>query len=625
MDVFKDLLVEFVERRVRQSRERKRDIAARCGYKPSSFSQLMSGRLKAPRSSGTIITIAKALELDLSDTNRLLVAAGFSPVSVLEQVLDLEPAEHLGRALDGYASSLAAPDREALAELMKQDATALVGAWKGYLALRDDLYARLWPKLSEQMPQRYHDLYWPLRRLAARFYSHLALLEAASEHHTGAYSKALRAAGAALDAARIAEEPMVHCRCHVRLADINKALGHFTTAEEHYRAALEILDGWIDKTPVQSDWVMHWQARIGRKWATLYLFRGQPERAVPLLDDCIATFRRLGSDYELSRANYALGWAYSHLGRWEGALALYKQGLGLTEKLSEQREDGRSDPRQLLEGYLCLATVHWQLASQAPEHYEQMEEYLEQARVLLEGEAAKKWGGDVYHEVGRYHLLWGRLQQAYGGTSGFEAARQAFARGIAFHLGQERRDPARLASLHIAAGLLEQQDGKPEAALTKFEEARRWAESSDPPNTYYLANVSVYTCAIQLKSEEFAAVRTALITQARKACLGGRYWGSLAYLELICAKDAAQRIDEQAILRHSVQALVAAAKFNGQAVRQVEGDLDAMLKRLSGGRERRLALGNAIREELDALEPQMTSEESGYLGPTRKWLAQLNG
>ncbi|HVA19246.1 MAG TPA: tetratricopeptide repeat protein [Solirubrobacteraceae bacterium] len=440
--------------------------------------------------------------------------------------------------------------------------------------------------------------------MAARHYAHLALLEAATEHHIGAFRVALQAGNKALEAARLAQEPMAECRCHVRLADIYKARGRFRDAEYHYGEALRILRDWRPTSAAQQRWAIHWRARVNRKQGSLYLFRGEPDRALSLLEASIATFTELKSEYELARASYALGWAYSHLGQWDAATAQYAQGLELTRKLADRR--GHLDPRQMLEGLLCLATAHWQCG-----RVEKAACFLYKAQPFIDGEQSSRWGGQTYHEVSRYHLLRGRILLAKGGPENIQAARDAFQAGIDFHQTEERQDPGRLASLYNATGMLElvaqdrQRELDPEAlhnAVEQFAEALRWANASDPPNRYYVADVSVNACAAALQLEEVPERRLNLLRETQARCLEGPFWRQLARLELLWANECARAQDTAGLTAHGAQAIAYGMRFNRDVVDQeIIPRVEAIIDDLSIPVEQRPALLEATGRHLEAL------------------------
>jgi transcriptional regulator with XRE-family HTH domain len=78
-DEFSSLLRSFRERAGRS----RNNLAQEVGVDPSYLTRIEHGDREPPRLH-IVEALARALRLPLSDTNRLLVAAGFAPVSVVQ-------------------------------------------------------------------------------------------------------------------------------------------------------------------------------------------------------------------------------------------------------------------------------------------------------------------------------------------------------------------------------------------------------------------------------------------------------------------------------------------------------------------------------------------------------------
>lgn len=516
-----------------------------------------------------LLRMVRGLEMTDIEVNQLLSAAHYEPLQEHELV-GLKVARRMQEPMRSQAAKiLEFPDDDAMSELIGGEMDFFVAAWEGYLTVRADLYKRNWSEVSAQIDQGFREWFRPVRRQSARYYGYLSLLKVAADEYRGAFDEALRTARAALHAADVAADEMLTCRCHVRLGDIYKLIGRFQSATFHYDLAKQTVAGWTDRTPAQDVWARLWQARADRKIATMYLMWGQTKDAEKLLLASIREFERLGSLYERSRAAYNLGWAYSDLGRYEDARDSHAQGLDLTKTLAQNRD--WEDPRQLFEGYVSLGSDYLHLGD-----YRLARENLDRALWLVEptevDEETQKRAENLasFHEVGRLYLLLGKLHHYSDQFHDLEQAEVYLRQAEAYHAQRKVSDPARMASIYNALGLLYLTKARDVDtvldALDYFDSGLDWAGKSEPPVLFYQAACLVSKCAAYLRAhvwnDDTKGEAEAIASQAEQLCQQGEFWDHYARLGIIWATHYAALEEWTEMTSHAVQALIRARKFN---------------------------------------------------------------
>jgi len=595
---FASLLSRYVNDYVKRTGLTKRVIADRCEYNQSTFSRFLSGK-REPRARDQILRIARAIDLTPRETNHLLIAAGLSPVSELEEGLSDRAQHEVAAAIEGAAAALRMPDRAALAEVMRGDIAMLLGAWQEYLDQRMALYARDWQHVITRTSAGQHH-YEALRAIAARFLAYTQLLEAAAHHHAGDVEAAERSARSALRAALKADDAMLQCRCHARIGDINKIGSRFRDAKIAYAEAEECLF----RVPAEhADWTAIWQARLSRKRGTLALFQGQPLPACELIQNSIDKLEEIGRattspSYEFARAYLALGWAKKQMGDVDGAIEAHEMCLIYTRERSVHSAldrgqghggtpDGHPDHPGYIEAHLSLAADHLQI-----KQYDEVRLYLAHARGHLEqltgvdpdAVEPRGQGRPSYHELGRYYLLLGRYHRhADAGSEGMEMARRYLRWGRDFHLRIANKDAPRLASLYIAAARLELSEHNADVALRFTWDAERWANASDPPNLYYRAEALLLRYRASIEVEEDGRARDKAAADARAACLcliadARAHWHLLAQLDASVARERARLGDRTGFVEHAADALLAGVRHNSAVAMSMGERLRAIIE-----------------------------------------------
>lgn len=573
-DQFHELLESLIRTYMDTSGLTLEEVAKRCNYSASGLRFLRHGERK-PRDRGVVKAIASALELDATTTNRLLEAAGFALLSQSE-LIAFQESSLLHEGLHSEAARiLEPPDQDALSEVIAYEPNRFLTAWDGYLRARTALYERRWEEVSKMVDQGLTQWYLPLRQQSARYFGYLSLLKVAADEYRGALHEALYSAKQAVHAAEISEDAMLRCRCHTRLADIYKFSGRFKEAAIHYDRADEVLHAWKPPSPAQETWAKHWGARILRKRASHLLFQGKTDQAERDLLQSVQMLQDLGSRYELSRAYYNLGWAYSDQGKWDEAIDVHEKGLSLTNDLRDVRT--WRDSRQEFEGHLGLASDHLHKGE-----YVVAKQHLDDAERLTlpeenpPGERAIVENLKSFHEVGRLWLLQGKLYLQDETIRNFQTSKNYLDEALKFHEKEEVRDPARMASIHNALGLLylERGEGGDRInALNQFERALIYVEGSDPPLLYYHAASLVNMCQAYIRVHMIGEITVgevekivkdidAVMAKAEQLCARGKYWAEYTRLELTRAEHSGWLEEWGQLADHGALAMIYARNFN---------------------------------------------------------------
>ncbi len=361
---FGDLLHTFVGRDMRQRGRTKAQIAQMALLAPSTVVQ-WEKETRHPRKRDDLVRLIAVLELSDQEANQLLSAAGYTPTTVFQRTLHQDvtvAGEHIQELVRRATNKhLDGPDKDLIEWVMRDDLRRVVAAWTGYDQTRQSLDGRKWADVSSAAEHGFDRWHLPIRQSAARYYAYLCLQKIAADQHLSDFDSALKMAHQALRIAEIAADPPLQTRIHCRLGDICKFSGRYASSQQHYNQALRIVEHWRAADPrgrdegqdqVERRWMDHWEARIWRKNASLYLLQGRATEARALLDRAVMTFVRLGSEYELARPLFT-GLVIQRARPVVESLEAHAEGLKMIEKIDERR--GYPDTAQIVEGYLCLA------------------------------------------------------------------------------------------------------------------------------------------------------------------------------------------------------------------------------------------------------------------------------
>jgi tetratricopeptide (TPR) repeat protein len=570
---FGEVLRDLVAERQALSRVRKKDLAAAAGFSSSMFSHLLHGRRQAGSRDG-VLSIARALDLGPDDADRLLVAAGFAPLTPRDWQVQFRAAERLEmQAVADARRLLKPPEREVLTDLMVQDIGLFGDALTAFTHARRALYQRDWPNARRLADDGLKEYYWPLRLVAVRFLAHQLLVKATAEHHIGELQEASRTAKRALEAAAVAKDPISECLGHARLGDVQRARGDLEAARQSYDAALTVLRTWSAKVAFQRRWVEHWTARIRSKRATLFLLQGDAQRALPELEASLGTFSVHDHGYERARVLNSMAWAYSLLGLWDRAEECADAVLALSDTIEVEHHD----PKARLQAYLGLAGVALNMSN-----HRKALAALQRARTIVQEAERYEWAGVRFHEIGRLYLLLGTFYSAQSRFQDLLQAEEFFERALRLYEAATWRDATRLASVHIHYGHYHLLAGDPLSAYRHYSSALALSRETKPVNRYYQASALVERCHASLKLEEDRHQFEEEAAEASHACqiregttvsVPAELSRLRARLEMAWTRAAWQWEDDTAARRHLLEALRQAERFNRFVLREVWQDL----------------------------------------------------
>jgi tetratricopeptide (TPR) repeat protein len=562
---FAVMFSELVAEATRRLGKLKKQLAKDCELRPDRLSHLQAGSRRPTHVE--VLKIGRGLRLDEATLDRLLKAAGFSPMAT---------APGLATDAGVVAERLGSSERQmALAE-MERDLTLVRDAWEHYAGSQTRNQARDWADASRRH-QEGVELYWQLRAMAARFLSQVDLVAAAADPHLNRMAEAEARCEEGLEAAVVAGNRPFQVMLLARLASIKRLSSDYQAAGELYDQALEVLDGL--PATAHEEWRAYWQARIQRMQGMLELFQGHPMRALEKLEPSLAHFQSGEHWEELSQVCYGLGWAHGLRGDQDDAASWDRQGLEHAEMWN--RTSGHQDMRPLLQGHLYLGGDYLDLDDlvRARHHLEQATTILSQHPQLAE-----------YHEVGRVPLLQGRLAVREGDL---ELAHRHLREALRFFSG--RQEQMLLATAHNAMGDLHLAQGGAhlQRALDHYLKALLAARASRPPNTYYECAALINICRARIRAglpaAELATRRDAppgtedawdmqtLIDQARLIGRTHRYLNHRARLAVLEAEWAHQHDDEPTARRAARSALHLANNFGSPHLLAEVGDQLATL------------------------------------------------
>jgi len=568
---FGDLLHTFVGRDMRQRGRTKAQIAQRALLAPSTVVQ-WEKETRRPRKRDDVVRLVAVLELSDQEANQLLSAAGYTPTTVFQRTLhqDARAAEEHIQELVRRATNkhLDGPDKDLIEWVMRDDLRRVVAAWTGYDQTRQSLDGRKWAEVSSAAKHGFDRWHLPIRQSAARYYAYLCLQKIAADQHLSEFDSALKMAHQALSAAEVATDLPLQTRIYCRLGDICKFQGRYGSSQQYYTRGLKIIEQWRTADPrlrdegqdqVERRWMDHWEARIWRKKASLFLLQGRAADAKLLLDQAERTFVRLGSEYELARTHYSLGWSYSVLGQWRRAFVAHGEGLRIIERIDRRR--GYPDTAQLIEGYLCLASDCLHL-----EDFEQAEEHIQQAEGYLTLEPNMTATGRAHQYNSLFALIRARLYRETGSKT---SAEEDYSRALEIAVNRNSKSPSRLASIYNSWGVLYIKDGNFDEAMLRFTEAEGWARRCEPPNIYFLLGSLINQCAVLLLRGEDDYGIDLIVKKTQRLCDESKFPLDWIRLNGIVASRDAMRGNWHAMLIAVQKALSASARVEGSVTRRL--------------------------------------------------------
>jgi hypothetical protein len=551
---------EVVADIVRHQRMLKKELAAACRMRADRFSHLQSGlRRPAP---AEVESIVRGLRLDPAAADRLRQAAG------APRLEDVDEARSLAGNVD--------ESERALAQLrIEDDMLTVRRAWTLFVDVQARNLKHEWADVHAQHQEGMRR-YWELRAMAARYLAQVDLAAATARERLNLIGPARSAAREGLQAAIACESEQQQVLLHTRLGSIDQLCSDYESAGRHYEAALAVLDDWVlaeanggPRRVATREWCAHWKARLQRMLGWLELSMGRPDEALEWLERSVPQFRQSAHAYELSQVCYGKAWAHAMRGNVEAAASLNRRGLDYVGEDSAARD--RIDELALLQGHLYLGGNHMDTGD------------LPSARYHL-GEAARLAGNPQlaeYHEVGRVHLLLGKLETR---AQSWSTAREHLMRALEFY--SRREEQVLLSTVHRAIGdLLAASGGAPGAleSLHHYESALRAARASRPVNRYYecAALVSLYRTRVLagLPAPEHGGIEPDLAdldAVGAEASAIARENGYRNHLARIAAAEAAlalARGDQAGVERAAGRALHYAHNFNSQLLKEIRAEL----------------------------------------------------
>ncbi len=544
----------------------KKELAHDCGMRPDRFSHLQSGMRRPTHKE--VVQIGRGLRLDEAATNRLLETAGFPPLSSEEDQAE-DVSELVGR--------LPEPERPIARAEIEHDLQLVRRAWALYGSWQAENQARDWADASGRRADGI-ELYWELRAMAARVLGQVNLAAAAASPHLNRLAEAEQQCQEGLEAVTTSGSRPFQVMLLARLASIRRLRSDYEGAGHLYERALGVIDDWRrdDGAPARQRrdneaWRVHWTARVRRMQGTLELFKGQPADALGRLETSLEHFKSSRHRDELAQVCYGLGWAHGLRGDVERAASWDRRGL--EHAMEHNRATGREDQRSLLQGHLYLGGDYLDL-----QDLPRARAHLEQAQRLAGQRSLSQ-----YHEVGRVHLLLGKLQMLEGD---FERAHATLRTALEFFSAREEQ--VLLATAHNAMGdlYLRMGQGSLHRALDGYQRALRAARASRPPNTYYECAALVNICRVRVREAlpgpELAGVDPASETgqPVEKLLVSTRELGRLhgyrnhrARLAVVQADWALRRGDRDTAVRLADDAIHMAHNFSPQLLSEVHADL----------------------------------------------------
>ena len=577
---FSELLEGFLARDKKQRGRTKTEIAQKIGRAPSTLVQWEKGD-RRPTRREYVVRLVDVLELSDHEANQLLTAAGYAPATVFQRTLHQDAAaaeEHIQELVRRATNRhLEGPDKDLIEWVARDDLQRIVAAWTGYDQTRQDLDARKWTDVVSAAERGSDRWYRPVRQSAARYHAYLCLQKIAADQHLSEFESALKLAHDALRAAELASDLTLQCRIYCRLGDICKSGGRYASSERYYSRALRIIERWRGADPggrdeeqnrVERRWMDHWDARIRRKKASLYLLQGRATESKVLLDQAVTIFTKLPSDYELARTYYSLGWCYSVLGQWGKAFEAHDQGRQLTERIDDRR--GYPDTAQRVEGALSLANDCLHLGD-----FDQADIFIGQAEDELKSKISMTKGGSTTSNLPMHQynslfvLIKARFCRDHPVSPSFDLAESYFSRGVDIALSKPFKSPSRLSSIYNSWGVLDVRLGNFDKAISKFREAESWASSCEPENKYYLIGSLINQCVTLLLSGEDDYEFDGVLQKARRVCDQAKFPLDWIRLNSVIACREALRGNWRAMLIASRDAFIAAGRVDGIVTRRV--------------------------------------------------------
>jgi tetratricopeptide (TPR) repeat protein len=563
-------LEDLVAEATRDRRKLKKQLASDFRMRPDRLSHLLAGRRRPTEQE--VLDISRGLRLDEPRTRRLREAAGFrSPAGGPEVGPVVDVLDRLGSIEQAVAR-----------DEMELDLALVRQAWGHYVDSQARNQARDWGDASQRHREGL-ELYWRLRATAARFLGQVHLAASAADPHVNRVAEAEARCEEGLQAATMARSRPFEVMLMARLASIRRLRSDYEAAGKLYERALEALDGWAAEDdrdasrPANEAWRDHWRARIQRMQGVLELFQGHPARALRKLETSRVHFERDGHLEELAQVCYGLGWAHGLRGDLEEAASWDRRGLEYTELGNRNR--GREDERSLLQGHLYLGGDYLDLDDLA-----NARDHLENARDL-----AQRPHLSQYHEVGRVHLLLGKLEM---GEGSFERAQPHLQTALDFFGGREER--TLLATAHNTMGDFHLLQGglHLQRAIDHYARALAAARACRPSNAYYECAALVNLCRARigagLPAAELSSQRDGpsgserewdvdtVITHARELSRMHRYLNHRSRLAVLEAEWARRRGDDVAARDAARTALHAAHNFSVHLLSKVSSELSML-------------------------------------------------
>jgi tetratricopeptide (TPR) repeat protein len=465
----------------RRTGKLKKEIAREWGMRPDRLSHLLNGQRQPARDE--VLRIAGGLRLEEGETNRLLDAAGFGPIS-------RQQVQHSSAA--SLVSRLSDPERAVALAEAERDEEVIKQAWHHYTSVRTYNQKRDWHDAS-RLNKLGEDYYWAIRAVAVRFRAQMCLADATSLQYLNRLSEAEAKCTEGLVWADDAASERFRVMLLSRLASIKRLQSDYEEADCRHEEALGVLDAWQEadaggepELSARQAFRDHWRARIQRMQGLVELFKGRPVEAVERLRPALEHFTGGTHHDELAQALCALGWASSLRGEFEEAIYWNRKGLDAARQHIER--SGREDDRLLLQGHLDLGN-----------NYLDMNE-LEQARAELEVayELAQRRQLAHFSSVGSVYRLLGKLEMREGN---WQRAHVHLGAALDFYSSHEER--VLLATGHNAMGdfyLAQDAAVNRQRALDHYQRALEAARSSRPPNTYYECASLLNICRARVRT-----------------------------------------------------------------------------------------------------------------------------
>ncbi len=301
----------------------------------------------------TIDKLVKALHLNKQQKDILLAKAGHLQ-------LERTKIDSLTLNVEETLSNEQIPDE--IKQHIKEDITTLIEGWTTYVDVKRNQYYQDWENTVERCQNTSNQIRQTLTDLVI----YLEDLEAVAHLHLGKprYAEAilnqLELSLARIDPNQVndsidqmdhklKEKLLQRASVLVHQGDVYRDKGKFQNAAQKYEQAAK---------EYQAIKAIRQMAGANRKKALTHLFRGEPEKAQIILEDCRSEFTQEDNPVELIKTYYALGWTYNLLGEWERAEKAHLRGVELVRRHGGRNEQANST--QIEEDTQKAPNVPWE-------------------------------------------------------------------------------------------------------------------------------------------------------------------------------------------------------------------------------------------------------------------------